>query len=283
VNDNALEEIIQMLVRSSTSFVPPSVYESTPDSGGPLPIKVAAGGRDMMSPVSILVQRVAGSSQVPLAAPSSDAVGTTSAPASSNSPDVLDRLLRSAIEEKRVRAPLPQLLTAETDTAVAGRDNDIASILRSALEGQSQLGAITQFLPSSSAKPSSSPYGGLLSFLTGGFGLARLVTSMVGLFRRDKTPPEPPLPEFHLPESIALEAALTGQGTSIQGVSRGLGETVRLRESRQEKQPAASNQVTINVQALDSRSFVDHSEDIARAVRDALLHSHTLNETLVEM
>lgn len=283
MNDNALEEIIQMLVRRTTPFAPPSVQGGSPASGGAIPINVPANIRDAMRPVSILVQQAQGSSQEPLGFSRPDTLRITPASASTDTTAALDSLVRSAIEESRTRAPLPQVPTAAADTTVAGPDNGIASVLRSALEGHSQLGAITQFLPTSSVKPPSAPYGGLLSFLTGGFGLARLVTSMVGLFRRGEMPLEPALPEFHLPESIALEAALTDQGTNIQGVSRGLGETVRLRESRKERQPAASNQVTINVQALDSRSFVDHSEDIARAVRDALLHSHTLNETLVEL
>jgi hypothetical protein len=38
--------------------------------------------------------------------------------------------------------------------------------------------------------------------------------------------------------------------------------------------------VTVNVQAMDSKSFVDHRDDIARAVREALLHSHSLADVI---
>lgn len=42
-------------------------------------------------------------------------------------------------------------------------------------------------------------------------------------------------------------------------------------------------QVTVQVQAMDSRSFLDRSEDIARAVREAMLHSHALNDVINEL
>jgi hypothetical protein len=34
---------------------------------------------------------------------------------------------------------------------------------------------------------------------------------------------------------------------------------------------------------MDSRSFLDHSDDIARAVRDAMLRSHSLNDIVSEI
>jgi hypothetical protein len=41
--------------------------------------------------------------------------------------------------------------------------------------------------------------------------------------------------------------------------------------------------IQITVQAMDSRSFLDHSDDIARAVREAMLHSHSLNDVVGEL
>jgi hypothetical protein len=34
---------------------------------------------------------------------------------------------------------------------------------------------------------------------------------------------------------------------------------------------------------MDSRSFLDHSDDIARAVRDAMLNMHALNDVVSEL
>lgn len=42
-------------------------------------------------------------------------------------------------------------------------------------------------------------------------------------------------------------------------------------------------QITVQVQALDSRSFLDHSEEIAQAVREAMLNSHALNDVVSEV
>ena len=45
----------------------------------------------------------------------------------------------------------------------------------------------------------------------------------------------------------------------------------------------APTQVTVQVQAMDSRSFLDHSEEIARAVRQAMLNSHGINDVVTEL
>jgi hypothetical protein len=47
--------------------------------------------------------------------------------------------------------------------------------------------------------------------------------------------------------------------------------------------PAATTQITVQVQAMDSRSFLDHSNDIALAVRQAMLQSSVLNDVIREV
>ncbi len=42
-------------------------------------------------------------------------------------------------------------------------------------------------------------------------------------------------------------------------------------------------QITVQVQAMDSRSFMDHSQDIAKAVRDAMLNMHSLNDVISDL
>ncbi len=42
-------------------------------------------------------------------------------------------------------------------------------------------------------------------------------------------------------------------------------------------------QVTIQVQAMDSRSFLDHSAEIAQAVREAMLNMHALNDVVSDI
>ena len=44
----------------------------------------------------------------------------------------------------------------------------------------------------------------------------------------------------------------------------------------------AAPQITVQVQAMDSRSFLDHSNDIAMAVRQAMLESSVLSDVVRE-
>jgi hypothetical protein len=41
--------------------------------------------------------------------------------------------------------------------------------------------------------------------------------------------------------------------------------------------------VVVNVNALDTQSFLDRSSDIARAMRDAMLHMHPVNDMISEI
>jgi hypothetical protein len=45
----------------------------------------------------------------------------------------------------------------------------------------------------------------------------------------------------------------------------------------------AGGQIVVNVQAMDSRSFIDHSQEIAQAVREAMLNMHALNDVVSEL
>jgi hypothetical protein len=41
--------------------------------------------------------------------------------------------------------------------------------------------------------------------------------------------------------------------------------------------------IQVNIQAMDSQSFLDRQDDIARAVREAMLHSNSLNDVVLEL
>ena len=45
----------------------------------------------------------------------------------------------------------------------------------------------------------------------------------------------------------------------------------------------AAPQITVNVQAMDARSFMDRSNDIALAVRDAMLNLNAINDVVNEL
>jgi hypothetical protein len=122
--------------------------------------------------------------------------------------------------------------------------------------------------------------GGLGGFLRGGFGLASLGLSIAGLFRRDRQEPEELTP-FALPDSLSIEAANTRNILAgFPQIDRGQRGEIRNMRPEMNASPA---QVVVNVSAMDSQSFMDRSNDIARAVREAMIHMHPLNDVIGEM
>lgn len=118
--------------------------------------------------------------------------------------------------------------------------------------------------------------GGIGSLFKSGLGLSPLAGSLIGLFRGgDKEASDPALEPFALPPPISIERAngpLPGLASTVAEAGGGVRAT---------GSPAA--QVVVNVQALDSQSFMDRSHDIARAVRDAMLHMHPVNDVIDEL
>jgi hypothetical protein len=46
---------------------------------------------------------------------------------------------------------------------------------------------------------------------------------------------------------------------------------------------SSTQQITVQVQAMDSQSFLDHSDDIAQAVRRAMLNMSSLNDIVNDL
>lgn len=116
----------------------------------------------------------------------------------------------------------------------------------------------------------------ILSILGGGFGLGQLLGNLFG--GGNDEPVAPALPTYALPPTVQVNAAVDGSG--LQAIRYGSDGLPRAAESQP---PTTSIPVTIQVQAIDSQSFKDHSSEIASAVREALLHSHSLNDVVLEL
>ncbi|MBI2686417.1 MAG: hypothetical protein HYX27_08880 [Acidobacteria bacterium] len=127
----------------------------------------------------------------------------------------------------------------------------------------------------------------------GGLTLLPVVSGLLKLFGvGGKKEEPPPLEKFTLPPSIRAEAGLSASGETIL-IDRGVGDRIRqlpaqsspLASSLGAKPPVAGTgaSITVNVQAMDSQSFLDRREDIARAVREAMLQSHSLNDVVSEL
>ena len=122
--------------------------------------------------------------------------------------------------------------------------------------------------------------GGSSGILGSGLGLVPLGLRIAGLFRKRRAEPQSFSP-FELPPSLSLEVANTGN--ILAGFPRvARKQAGEIKVIRQET-PAAQPQVTVNVNAMDTQSFLDRSEHIASAVRDAMLHTTLVQISLLSV
>jgi hypothetical protein len=134
--------------------------------------------------------------------------------------------------------------------------------------------------------------------LKSGFGLAPLVSGLVGLFSGGDAPAPAPLVKYALPAAVDFQASETASGiTGVDydqaGMPRAYNATSSAGQTMGADGPAASAssndstrpapQITVNVQAMDARSFMDRSSEIALAVRDAMLNMNAINDVVNEL
>jgi hypothetical protein len=96
--------------------------------------------------------------------------------------------------------------------------------------------------------------------LMSGMGIFSLVSNIASLFGGHKAEP-PALKLFQLPDAINQTVHTQSQTAST----------------------GSSSAVHVHVQAMDSQSFMNRSNDIARAVKTAMLNSHSLNDVVAEL
>ena len=133
---------------------------------------------------------------------------------------------------------------------------------------------------SSNSSGGNSAGGTILSALGTGLGLSPLLSGVLKLFGGSGggTSEPSPLVKFELPSarnvSAGISEAVPGSAFAVDYVQGALPRAVT--------NTVAAPQITVQVQAMDSRSFLDHSNEIAEAVRKALLDSHPLRDVLSE-
>ena len=136
------------------------------------------------------------------------------------------------------------------------------------------------------AQPAGSAAGSQVQgIFTSGFGVAPLITGLIDLFTGGGGTPTPAPPaKYAPPPAVAFLAANTPTG--IQDADYGPYGQVRTYAGETASRlagAAAAPQITIQVQAMDSRSFLDHSVEIAQAVREAMLNSHAINDVVADL
>jgi hypothetical protein len=119
----------------------------------------------------------------------------------------------------------------------------------------------------------------LLDVLGLGSGLGPLISGLVSLFGGGAGSPTTAVTPYIQPLPVNLQAGFSGASAGgASGVDYGEGG-----QPRQTTAGAVQQQITVQVQAMDSQSFLDRSNDIAAAVRKAMLETSTLNDVIREV
>ncbi len=120
-----------------------------------------------------------------------------------------------------------------------------------------------------------------------GTGLSPLISGVVNLFSgifgggggQQSVPST-----FLMPPSVNVNAGINEAApTQPFAVDYAAGGQPRGATSGTSNSEGGSTQITVQVQAMDSQSFLDHSGDIALAVRQAMLQSNVLNDVIREV
>jgi hypothetical protein len=153
------------------------------------------------------------------------------------------------------------------------------------LQGESQA-ATASLLTSSRATAGRGSSGGsagrtLLDVFGAGLGLSPLISGIASLFggsgaSSTSISSVAPLVKFALPPSVQANGGVSESGGQAFAVDNPQGGLPRAAPT------SAPAQITVQVQAMDSQSFLDHSGDIAMAVRQAMLESSVLNDVVRE-
>ena len=112
-----------------------------------------------------------------------------------------------------------------------------------------------------------------------------MISGLVSLFGGGDAAAPAPLVKYAMPAAIDFQAAesggrITDLDYDQMGMARGSSDAANGGTS------ATANgapQITVNVQAMDARSFLDRSNDIALAVRDAMLNMNAINDVVNEL
>lgn len=160
---------------------------------------------------------------------------------------------------------------------------------------QSQIDTITQNTQALSQSTSSKSTGSSVldtvgQVASGAFGglsaISPILSGIFSLFGGGGQSTPAPLMPFTLPQPVSFQGGIDyGSGGGIAPVDYGQNGQPRAATTQAGAQAtqAQAPQITVNVSAMDSRSFLDHRDDIAQAVREAMLNSSSLNDVVADL
>jgi len=140
------------------------------------------------------------------------------------------------------------------------------------------------------------------AFLEGGLGVVPLISSLIGLFEGGSSTPAPP-EKYELPSSVSFTSAAGADGLSAAdfdqmgtprvystnadshagGTSGSFGSTGTGGTTFGGSTASSSMPITVNVQTMDAQSFLDNSDQIAQAVRGAMLNLSSINDVVNDL
>jgi hypothetical protein len=171
-----------------------------------------------------------------------------------------------------------------------GSGPDIGSELPGGLTG----GAIGSAISAAASKQSEGGGAGhiALNVLKSGLGSVPLIAALFGLFGAGDEEAPAPLVKYALPARREFHTAATESGFAEVDYDQSGAPRVYERRASEiaEVGPetgrsggAALPQINVNVQAMDARSFLDRSSDIAAAVREAMLNLNSINDVVTDL
>jgi hypothetical protein len=120
-----------------------------------------------------------------------------------------------------------------------------------------------------------------------GLGLIPLISSIAGLFGGGSSDSAPTLTKYAAPPSLNVGLADTPGAnngiSSFPGVVYGQNGLPQAPQSQSSTASSQSQQISIQVNAIDSQSFMDHSYEIAQAVRSAMLNMSSINDVVSDL
>jgi hypothetical protein len=147
-------------------------------------------------------------------------------------------------------AQLKQSVSTTGDTANSQTSNSVTNLFGSSDRSGDALGYLSQ----------------IASALTNPTGAGSSVSSQLPIYTPPAAVPVSGVPQ---PQSAATQPQTSSTTSSPSGANS--------------TQSSAAPQITVNISAMDSQSFMDRSDDIASAVRAAMLNMHPINDVVADL
>ena len=203
----------------------------------------------------------------------------------------LNRFNGGARAPETLLTALPSSTLGLSASVDATASNELSALVQSLLQqtkavadNTAALGQTTQSVDSMGANLLSfarQSLAGGPSFGGGLLGFSPVGSLIGGLFHRSNSQPtSPELPKFEMPDPLSWD--LGGSPSRSTAAEQTVYGENALPKPVDSSSPV-SNQMTVNIQAMDARSFLERSGEIANALKSAMLHSSSLNDVMAEM